>query len=126
MKKSNILILVLSVLMVAFLSSFIGLSISRDYANNHYEVNHEKVKYTLSVELDYYGCGENDCKYCNGKKVMGSLPYSQEDSSQFVYYKTVNTFRTIFLICLIVSAAGLITTVIVKYREPLRKVFKKN
>ena len=127
MKKSSIFILVLSVLVVMFLSAFVGLSISREYAENHYQVTYEKVehKFVVTVELDYWGCGENDCKYCNGKQVQGSVPYQHEYSEKFVYYRTISGFRIASLVCMIVSAVGITSTLLIKYREPIKRLFKK-
>ena len=125
MKKSGVFILVLSILVVMFLSSFVRLSISREYAENHYQVNHEENKITSSIKFYDFGCGENDCKYCNGRKVSGGFTYQHEYAEQFVYYRTVSTFRIISLVCMIVSAVGLGTMLIIKYKEPLKKAFKK-
>lgn len=128
MKKSSIFILVLSVLVVMFLSAFVGLSISKDYSHNHYQVSGERGEYKhfgITIETHYWGCGEDDCKYCNGKRVSGSVPYQHEYAEKFVYYRTVSTFRIVSLVCMIVSAVGLTSTLLIKYREPIKRLFKK-
>lgn len=125
MKKSNIFILVLSILVVMLLSLFVGLSISREYAENHYQVNNE-VSTTIShINFLDFGCGKNDCKYCNGRKVSGGYTYQHEYAEKFVYYRTVSTFRIVSLVCMIISAVGLTATLLIKYREPIKRVFKK-
>lgn len=126
MKKSSIFILVLSILVVMFLSAFVGLSISREYAENHYQVNNEVSTTINLINFLDFGCGENDCKYCNGRKVSGGYTYQHEYAEKFVYYRTVSTFRIVSLVCMIVSAVGLTSTLLIKYREPIKRVFKKN
>lgn len=131
MKKSNISILVLSVLLTLFVSLFTGFSISKNYAENHYEVSYERISseiLNVTVYSHYYGCGENDCKYCNGKKVNANESngkYQPEYAEQFVYYETINTFRIISLVGMILSFVGLCVTLVLKYKDALIKAFKK-
>ncbi|GEM_PF-5405765 len=125
MKKSNILILTLSILLVVFLSSFIGLSIGKEYANEHYSVNYrEETDSRLGVilKIHYWGCGENDCKYCNGKSISESLPYQNEYAEQFVYYRTISGFCTAALVCMIVTACGLALALVIKYWPAIKRI----
>ena len=120
-------------MLTIFVSVFTGLSISKNYAENHYEVNYECISSEspliagFIVHSYYYGCGENDCKYCNGKKVNANESngkYQHEYAEQFVYYETINTFRIISLVGMILSFVGLFIAFFVKYKDALIKAFK--
>jgi len=134
MKKSNLSIIILSALLAIFISLFTGFSVSKNYAENHYEVNYECITSEspiiagLTYHSYYYGCGENDCKYCNGKKVNANESngeYKPEYANQFVYYETISAFRITFLVCMILSFIALCITFAVKYKDALIKIFKK-
>ncbi len=125
MKKSNIFILTLSLLLVVFLSTFVGLTIGKEYAENHYQTNTATDEVSSTLWFIDFGCGENDCKYCNGKVVHGGHTYKHEYAEEFVYYRTLDAFWIVSLVGMCVSAFGLGTTLIIKYKEPIKKVFKK-
>lgn len=125
MKKSSIFILVLSVLVVMFLSAFVGLSVGCDYAKNHYTTNRRITSFSMEYTEYEYGCSEADCKYCNGTKATGESLKKSDYKEVFVYYKTINGFRIASLVCMIVSAVGLTSTLLIKYREPIKRLFKK-
>lgn len=125
MKKTSISIIILSVLLALFLSSFIGLSVGEKYAINHYEANYEKTDYGIFTHYEF-GCGENDCKYCNGKKAIDSTPHwSDSLAEQFVYYNTINTFKVVSLVGTCVVSAGIIATLAIRYKERIKQFFKK-
>ena len=86
MKKSSIFILVLSILVVMFLSSFVGLSVGCDYAKNHYTTNRRITSFSMEYAEYEYGCGEADCKYCNGTKATGESLKKSDYKEVFVYY----------------------------------------
>lgn len=125
MKKSGVFILVLSILVVMFLSSFIGLSVGCNYAKNHYIANRRITSFSMEYTEYEYGCGEEDCKYCNGRTATGESLKNSDYKEVFVYYRTINGFRIASLVCMIVSAVGLTSTLLIKYREPIKRVFKK-
>lgn len=125
MKKSSIFIIIFSALLAIFLSCFIGFSIGKDYAANHYEVNRGEKDYGIITHYEF-GCGENDCKYCNGRKVSDSSPYWSESlAEQFVYYRTLNTFKVVSLVTTITAATCLTVTIGIKYKESIKRIFRK-
>ncbi len=125
MKKLNVFILTFSIFIFIFLSSFVGLTIGKDYAENHYQTNTTTDKVSSTIWFIDFGCGENDCKYCNGKVVHGGYTYKPEYAEEFVYYRTLNTFWIVSLVGICISTVGLGTTLVMKYKDSIKKVLKK-
>jgi len=126
MKKTSIFILVFSILTIMFLTSFVGLYVGCDYAKNHYITNRKITSFSMEYTEYEYGCGEKDCKYCNGRTATGESFSKSDYKKVFVYYRTLNGFKVASLVCMIVSAVGLTSTLLIKYREPIKRIFKKN
>lgn len=98
MKKISIIVtIVCFTLCIACTISCICLSVSCDYAETHYTVTQEVTGYTTSQYKRpsewSYGCGEFDCKYCNGQ-LAEHQKYTFSDYDYFVYYRTASGFKT--------------------------------
>lgn len=80
---------------IVFATTLIVSSVELSYSENHYEVTYKhKTSDTVLGRLDSgYGCGDMDCKYCNGKK-------KQISYSNFVFYRTMNSLKTASVIIL--------------------------
>ena len=129
MKKINIAIIIFSVITILFLSSFIGLTISKNYAENHYEVTYSKVDenwFGSTITHHMRGCGKEECKYCNGKTVNVSLTDTpKEYSNKFVYYRTIKTFEIASLVLMLTLFVFLILSVLLKYKTQIKTLFHK-
>ncbi len=129
MKKINLVVIIFSVLTILFLSSFIGLTISKTYAENHYEVTYSKVDenwFGSTITHHMRGCGKEECKYCNGKTVNVSLTDTPEEySNKFVYYRTIKTFEIVSLVLMITSFVFLILILLIKYKTQIKALFYK-
>lgn len=113
MKKTCFIISIICfALCIACTVACICLSVSCDYAETHYTATKKIVSVTGSSSLlknesrlrDYdfsheytYGCGEFDCKYCNGQ-LAEDRGSSFSDYNYFVYYRTTLGFKTASLV----------------------------
>lgn len=88
------------VIAIAFTATLIVSSIELDYSENHYEVTykHPTSDTTLGRLDSGYGCGDMECKYCNGKK-------NQTIYSNFVFYRTMNSLKTSSIIILPIAGS---------------------
>lgn len=105
MKKISIIVtIVCFTLCIACTISCICLSVSCDYAETHYTVTQKITGYTAGNaapgQHSYnwpsewsYGCGEFDCKYCNGQ-LAEHQKNTFSDYDYFVYYRTASDFKT--------------------------------
>lgn len=87
--------IVLLSLALVFGAVAIVLSVKKSYAENHYEQTVEMKKYAglLSIE-NTLGCGEMDCKFCNGQKV--GFVYREIEGNTYYYLKFVY-YRNLFV-----------------------------
>ena len=63
------------------------LSVKKGAAEHHYDHNQEtkKFEYTYTTYL-YYGCGDKDCKYCNGERHYIRYNSSDDDIGLTIQY----------------------------------------
>lgn len=109
MKKTCFIISIICfALCIACTVACICLSVSCDYAETHYTVTQKITGYTAGNaapgQHSYnwpsewsYGCGEFDCKYCNGQ-LAEDRGSSFSDYNYFVYYRTTSGFKTASLV----------------------------
>ena len=104
------------IIAIAFTATLIVSSVELDYSENHYEVTYKRpTSDTTLGRLDSgYGCGDMECKYCNGKK-------NQTIYSNFVFYRTMNSLKTASIIILPItgglSIASFVAFVLIKYQK---------
>lgn len=105
MKKTCFIISIICfALCIACTVACICLSVSCDYAETHYTVTQKITghsipsggeglhQYSFPNEWSY-GCGEFDCKYCNGQ-LAEHQKKTFSDYDYFVYYRTTSGFKT--------------------------------
>lgn len=109
MKKTCFIISIICfALCIACTITCICLSVSCDYAETHYTVTRKITGYTAGNAAPghhsynwpsewSYGCGEFDCKYCNGQ-LAEDRGSSFSDYNYFVYYRTTSGFKTASLV----------------------------
>ena len=78
------------------------LSVKMDYAVNHYEATTVKHRSGTKNWVDYgfasVGCGEMNCKFCEGKILHSGHDSSRINYREFVYYSTMVKFEIFFVI----------------------------
>lgn len=90
--KKIVAALICGLICVAAIISAAVCSTRADYAKEHYENNYAENKdgvyYFSQQKYEMgYGCGENDCGYCNGGQYKKSL-------DEFVYLTSMNNGKT--------------------------------
>lgn len=86
--KKIVVALVCGLICVAAIVSAAVCSTRADYAKEHYENNYVRDSGELLLFLPSgYGCGDNDCEYCNGGQYKKSL-------DEFVYLNSMNNGKT--------------------------------
>ena len=95
--KKRIATLLFGLVCVAAIVSLMICSAQVDYAKEHYENNYGRDPKQIFESLaNGYGCGENDCTYCNG----GQYKRSMDD---FVYLNSMNKGKTVSTVVAVVS-----------------------
>ena len=99
---------------ISFIWCSVSVAFAEEHYQNHYEENEEGI-YIFS-EQRYekgYGCGEDDCSYCNGGKRKTS-------AHDFAYYRAFSSGRIASGICAGLFAVSIVTAVAYQYSK--RKV----
>ena len=86
--KKIVVALFCGLICVAAIVSAAVCSTRADYAKEHYENNYVRDSGEAFAFLTSgYGCGDNDCEYCNGGQYKKSL-------DEFVYLSSMNNGKT--------------------------------
>lgn len=124
-KVAKIVLFVSLIICVVFSITLIVSSVKLDYAEEHYESNYRIHKETTNKGSllqkmnngyynEVYGCGDIDCKYCNGRKSV------KNGFDNFVYYKTYSSLKTASIVILCVSS-GLLATCLLCFAIPKKE-----
>lgn len=103
-KILKISMIILACLTMVFICCFIGFTIEKSYAEDHYDTTIH-TKFENYFDHTYVGCGETNCKYCKGKETR-IVSYG-DMYNEFIYYRTIKSFWIGSLVLMSVSFAGI-------------------